>query len=130
MTKKTKSVLIVDDNQQLRELVRLTLAFSEYQLHEAENAIEALQLIKQIRPDVILLDIMMPGDLNGLDVCAQIKSDPNIRDTRVIILSAKGQKMDLVAGDLVGADAYFVKPFSPISLLESIDGHAPPNRQW
>jgi DNA-binding response OmpR family regulator len=116
----TKQALIVDDNHQLRELVKMTLAFSDFEIHEADNGKEALTLVKAIRPDVVLLDIMMPGDLNGLDVCRYIKSDPELSQTKVILLSARGQKTDLEAGGTAGADAYFVKPFSPLSLLESI----------
>jgi DNA-binding response OmpR family regulator len=115
-----KSILIVDDNWQLRELVKMTLTFSHYKLHEAETGQDALQLIKAIKPGIVLLDIMMPGELSGLDVCREIKSDPNLSHIRVIILSAKGQKVDLEAGGQAGADAYFVKPFSPLSLLDSI----------
>lgn len=115
-----RCVLIVDDNWQLRELVKMTLTFSDYTLHEAENGQEALQLIKAIKPGIVLLDIMMPGELSGLDVCREIKSDPSLSHIRVIILSAKGQKVDLEAGGQAGADAYFVKPFSPLSLLDSI----------
>ena len=62
-----RSALIVDDNWQLRELVKMTLAFSDFELHEAEDGQEALKLIKAIKPEVVLLDIMMPGELSGLD---------------------------------------------------------------
>lgn len=117
-----RSALIVDDNWQLRELVKMTLSFSDFELHEAEDGQEALKLIKAIKPEVVLLDIMMPGELSGLDVCREIKADRDLSDIRVIILSAKGQKLDLEAGEHAGADAYFVKPFSPLSLLDSIRG--------
>lgn len=117
-----RSALIVDDNWQLRELVKMTLSFSDFELHEAEDGQEALKLIKAIKPEVVLLDIMMPGELSGLDVCREIKADRDLSDIRVIILSAKGQKVDLEAGGHAGADAYFVKPFSPLSLLDSLRG--------
>lgn len=121
--KKLKSALIVDDNREFRELVRMTLIYSDFELYEADNAEEALKLVKAVMPDVVLLDMMMPGTLNGLDVCNIIKSDPELQHIRVIILSAKGQKVDLEAGGAAGADAYFVKPFSPLSLLDSINNN-------
>lgn len=120
---KQKNLLIVDDNRELRELVRLTLEYSDYALHEAENADEALQIIKAISPVVILLDIMMPGEMDGLDLCRLIKSHSKMKAIRVIMLSAKGQQSDLKFGGEAGADAYFVKPFSPMSLLDSINGN-------
>lgn len=120
---KQRNILIVDDNSELRELVRLTLEYSDYALHEAENADEALLMIKEIHPEVILLDIMMPGEMDGLELCRLIKSHPKMKAIRVILLTAKGQQPDLKLGGEAGADAYFVKPFSPMSLLDSINGN-------
>ncbi len=116
-----KRALIVDDNHDLRELVRMTLAFSDLELHEADNAEEAMQLVKALLPDLILLDIMMPGERNGLELCHEIKNTPELQHIQVIILSAKGQQSDLEAAGKAGADGYFVKPFSPLSLLDSIN---------
>lgn len=116
----SRTALIVDDNRELRELIKMTLSYSNFELHEAENAIEALYLIEAIRPDVVMLDIMMPGQMNGLDVCQIIKKKPELGNIRVIIISAMNEQVDLKAADTAGADSYFVKPFSPLSLLESI----------
>lgn len=120
----TKTLLIVDDNRELRELIKMTLSFSDYELHEAENAMEALDLVEAIKPDVVLLDIMMPGQMNGLDICEIIKKKSGLNGVRVIIISAMNQQEDLKAANTAGADAYFIKPFSPLRLLESIKNKA------
>jgi DNA-binding response OmpR family regulator len=115
-----KKLLIVDDNPKLRDLLKVTLSFSNYELHEADSADEALPLIRAVQPNVILLDIMMPGEIDGLELCKKIKSDPQLKNIRVIILSAKGQQEDIDAGAKAGADDYIVKPFSPLDLLEKL----------
>lgn len=117
---KKRSLVIVDDNHMLRELLKVTLNFSDYLIHEAETADDAISLIRAVNPDTVLLDVMMPGEMDGFDLCKLIKSDSTLRDIRVILLSAKGQKADLGLGGQCGADAYIVKPFSPMSLLETL----------
>ena len=119
MAEKAK-LLIVDDHNELRTLLKMTLEYSDYELYEAENGEVALELVQLLKPKVIILDIMMPGTVDGLEVCRRVKSNPDTAETKVILLSAKGQKEDLRNGEKAGADAYFVKPFSPMSLLESI----------
>lgn len=115
-----QKLLIVDDHAELRTLIKMTLEGSDFELFETDNGEKALQFVDETRPDVIILDIMMPGKIDGIDVCSQIKSNPATAATKVILLSAKGQKKDIQAGDDAGADAYFIKPFSPVSLLEAI----------
>ncbi|WP_273149645.1 response regulator transcription factor [Methylophaga thiooxydans] len=117
---KRQKLLIVDDHAELRTLIKMTLEHSDYQLFEADSGESALQLVAETQPDVIILDVMMPGKIDGIEVCRQIKSNPATAATKVILLSAKGQKKDVQAGDDAGADAYFIKPFSPTSLLEAI----------
>ena len=113
-------VLIVDDNAQMRQLLRLTLNFAKYDLYEAKDANEAIKSVITYSPDVILLDVMMPGTLTGLDVCEFIKTS-SMKDIKVIVLSAKGQERDIEAGKLAGADAYLTKPFSPLMLMQTVD---------
>ncbi len=113
-------ILIVDDNAQMRQLLKLTFGFDKYQLFEADNANKAISLVISELPDIVLLDIMMPGDCNGLDVCEFIKSS-SFDAMRVILLSAKSQKNDIEAGMQAGADAYITKPFSPLELLELVE---------
>lgn len=112
-----KSVLIVEDHADIRRLIRMTLEFEECTIHEAEDADAGLTKVCAERPDVVFLDVMMPGERNGLDLCRAIKADPTLGDVKVVILSARGTSADREAGMCAGADAYLVKPFSPMELL-------------
>jgi two-component system phosphate regulon response regulator PhoB len=113
-------VLITDDQADIRKLVRMTLDMADVEVYEADNAASALDLIYRIRPTVVLMDIMMPGEMDGLDACRQIKADADLARTIVIMLTARGQQADLDAGKTAGADAYLVKPFSPLELLDMV----------
>jgi len=117
----TKRILIVEDHADIRRLIRMTLEFENYEIHEAVNADEGLQAVRQSRPDLLLLDIMMPGSMDGLDLCRLVKSDPTLGMPRVVLLTARGQSQDIKAGMKAGADAYLLKPFSPLKLIETID---------
>ncbi len=116
-----KKILIVDDQIEVRELVQVTLEIGDYQILAAENGPQALEIAHAEHPDVILLDIMMPGSIDGMEVCRRLKSDPDTAHITIVMLSAKGQESDIEAGWSVGADAYFTKPFSPIALIEKIE---------
>lgn len=115
-----KRVLIVDDNSEMRALIRMTLELDDYELFEAEDGDQALKIIPVVKPNVIILDIMMPGQFNGIDVCRKIKSNVLNSEIKVILLSAMGQKIDLDIGFEAGADLYIVKPFSPLDLLSKV----------
>ncbi len=117
-----KKILIVDDEEKVRKLVAVTLSISGAEISQASSGDDALKLARKIRPDVILLDIMMPGKLDGYEVCRLLKRDPDTRDSFIIMLTAKGQKADKERGLALGADDYIVKPFSPMALMENIDG--------
>lgn len=117
---KKKSILIVDDHVELRKLVRMTLDFSDYELHEAEDGQRALELVKVIQPDLVILDVMMPGEIDGYQVCESIKKSGTEKIPYVMLLTARGQKVDLDEGDRVGADGYLVKPFSPLELIKNV----------
>jgi CheY-like chemotaxis protein len=112
-----KQVLIVEDHADIRRLIRMTLEFEACEIHEAGNAAEGMALARRLRPDVVLADVMMPGAQNGLDLCRTIKSDPALHGVTVVMLSARGSSADREAGLQAGADAYLVKPFSPMQLL-------------
>ncbi len=116
----THKILVVDDNAEVRNLLRLTLSFGDYSIREAANGIDALMLIREWRPDIVLLDIMMPGEKDGLQVCREVKNDEAIKDTFIAMLTARGQKLDMQEGTNAGADAYLIKPFSPIELNKMI----------
>jgi CheY-like chemotaxis protein len=116
-----EKLLIADDVGELRKLLRLTLGYGIYQIFEARNGVEALALARELKPDVIVLDVMMPGELDGFQVCAAIKGGPQLRSIFVVILTARDQPADREEGARVGADAYVVKPFSPGKLIEIIE---------
>ncbi len=79
-------------------------------------------MARAVKPHLMLLDVMMPGLLDGYQVCKRIKQDPNLRHIKVIMLTARGQASDLEMGEAAGADAYLVKPFSPLELIERVEG--------
>ena len=117
-----KKILIVDDQIEVRELVQVTLEIGDYQILSAENGQEAVRIAQAEHPDIILMDIMMPGsEVDGLEACRQLKSDPATRDITIVMLSAKGQESDIDIGKAAGADDYFTKPFSPIALIEKVE---------
>ncbi|MEI7612586.1 MAG: response regulator [Betaproteobacteria bacterium] len=117
---KNSIVLIVEDQADIRKLVRMTLSISNAEVFEAESGERGFMMARSLRPDVVLMDVMMPGDIDGYQACRKIKDDPNLRSTSVVMLTACGQKSDLVAGEAAGADAYLVKPFSPLHLLDTV----------
>lgn len=116
-----KRVLIVEDQADIRKLIRMTLEFENYEIHEASDGSFGLRMAQAIRPDVMLLDVMMPGELDGLQVCQRIKSDSSMSGTKVVLLTARGQQKDREAGEQAGADDYLVKPFSPLQLIETLE---------
>ncbi len=94
----------------------------DFELHEADNGEDAWRIAQNLRPSIVLLDVMMPGALDGYQVCEKIKADPTLQQvTKVILLTARGQRTDIERGQAVGCDAYLVKPFSPIELLDTVD---------
>jgi DNA-binding response OmpR family regulator len=113
-------VLIADDESGIRKLVHMTLDSGAYQIIEASDGVEALRIAREQQPDIVLLDVMMPG-MSGLDVCRQIKSDPSTSHQTVVMLTALSQDYDVAAGLAAGADDYLTKPFSPLRLMRRID---------
>ncbi len=114
-----KRILIVDDQPAVRELVAMTLGEADFELFNAGDGLEALQLARSTHPDLVLLDIGMPK-LDGLTVCRMLKEDPETRDVRVIMLTAAGSDTDRQTALRLGADEYFTKPFSPTRLKQRI----------
>lgn len=127
-----KRVLIVDDHAELRLLVRESLGGDDgnYCCREAANGIEALEIMAEFRPRLVILDVMMPGGMDGYHVCERIKSDPEfLRCTDVILLTARAQKKDVEKGLAAQADLYLVKPFDPNELVAAVERiFATPNR--
>lgn len=114
-----KTILLADDEANLRILVRTTLEDLEYYILEATDGTTALELARKERPDLLVLDWMMPG-INGIEVAAALRQDPATAHIPVIMLTAKGQEMDKAQGHAVGAYAYLIKPFSPLELLRKV----------
>jgi two-component system phosphate regulon response regulator PhoB len=107
-----EKILVVDDEEDILELVRYNLSKERYRVTSALSGEIALQKAREEHPDLILLDLMLPG-LDGLSVCRELKRDPAIGSTPIIMLTAKGEDADIVVGLELGADDYIVKPFSP-----------------
>jgi CheY-like chemotaxis protein len=114
-------LLIVDDLPEMRMMLRLVLDYGKFHLLEAGDGATALALAQAEKPDVILLDVMMPGSMDGIDVCRAIKSDPALAGSYVVLLTALGEGADYARGDAAGADAYLVKPVSPDKLIEVVE---------
>lgn len=114
-------ILVVDDNIQMRTLLRITFStIPHYEIIQAENGAEALNIIRSQHIDLMFLDIMMPGDIDGLEVCKWVKTS-EYKSCFIVLLSAKGQKADIELGLQMGADRYLTKPFSPLALLELVE---------
>ncbi len=117
-----KKILIVDDQPAVRELVSVTLEIGPYQILTAENGDQALEIARAELPELLLLDIQMPGGtLDGLEVCKLLKEDDRTKSIYIVMLTAKGQDWDKQAGRDAGADDYFVKPFSPLELMSKVE---------
>ena len=115
-----KKILIVDDQPAIRQMLHFALR-NHYALEQAADADEAYELIKAAPPDAIVLDVMMPGSMDGFQLCERIKRDPSLSGIHVVLLTACSQVADQELGRTLGADAYFVKPFSPLLLEKHLD---------
>jgi len=118
-------ILIVEDQADLRKLMQMTLGLEDHELHEAGDAHAGWELALAVLPDLVLLDIMMPGKMDGLDLCRMLKADPRTRHCKVILVSARGHRNDMQIGLDAGADDYLLKPYSPMRLLEVVATMSP-----
>jgi len=109
-------VLVIEDEADLREVLDYNLTQEGHRVHLVSTGTEGLRLARELHPDLILLDLMLP-DMSGTAVCKTIKKDQTMRDVRVIMVTAKGEEIDRVVGFELGADDYVVKPFSVRELL-------------
>lgn len=110
-------VLVVDDEPFICRSLSFVLRKENYEVFEARNGEEALAFIRENQPDLVFMDVMMPK-MNGFDVTRAVKSDDNLKSTKIILLTAKGQDADRATGVEAGADDYMTKPFSPTKILE------------
>lgn len=112
-------ILIVDDDEDLRKVVRLALESQGHVIREFGNGIEALKFARADHPDLIVLDANLPG-VDGYEICYLVKSAPELRHARVIMLTVRDREADIAAGRGALADAYLIKPFDPDKLLAAI----------
>jgi DNA-binding response OmpR family regulator len=115
-------ILIADDELRLRKVVALHLKKAGFNVLEAGNGRQALDIAREQRPNLIVLDVMMP-EMTGLEACAAIKSDAELGSTPVILLTAMAEAEDIEKGSSVGADFYLTKPFSPKELIDKINSN-------
>jgi CheY-like chemotaxis protein len=114
-----RRVLVIDDDRLILEVLETVLDLEEFDVVTAEDGESGLDRLREHRPDVVVCDVMMPG-LDGLEVCRRIKADPETADVPVVLLTARDREEDRAAGEAAGCDAYVIKPFSPLHLIDVI----------
>lgn len=112
-------ILIVEDEPEIAQLIAQTLEREGFHCAIAPDGLQALEIVPQQQPDVIILDLMLPG-LDGLEVCTRIRQKNDIKDPYILMLTAKGEEIDRIVGLSTGADDYLVKPFSPREVVARI----------
>ena len=115
-----RTVLIADDEPSMRLLVHATIESDDYTVVEAEDGSQAWSMVQKHKPSLVLLDVQMPGR-TGIEVLRSIKADPQLKATKVILLTSKAQESDVEEGLIAGADFYLTKPFSPLDLLTRVE---------
>jgi DNA-binding response OmpR family regulator len=112
-----RTILIVDDEPFILKSIQYVLKREGFDPHTATDGVEAMDMLQQIKPRLMILDVMMPR-MNGYEVCAAVKKHPQLKNIYVIILTAKGQEIDRLRGLSAGADEFMTKPFSPAHLVK------------
>jgi DNA-binding response OmpR family regulator len=115
----SKKVLIADDEANIVTSLEFLMEQCGFEVRVAVNGREALELVASFRPDLMLLDVMMP-EKNGYEVCQAVRADPALADTKIVMLSAKGRDIEVAKGLELGADAYVTKPFSTRELMAKV----------
>jgi DNA-binding response OmpR family regulator len=112
-------ILVTDDDRVIQQLVQVNLELEGYEVDTAGDGEEALVKVGSFKPELIVLDIMMPR-MDGREVCRRVKADPATRDIHIVFLSARAQEVDVQSGLDLGADAYVTKPFDPAELIDVV----------
>lgn len=112
-------LLLIEDEEDIAALIKLQAELAGYKIHIESDGLNGYLAVEKEKPELVILDIMLPG-LNGLDVCRKIKNNPNLKDIPIIMISAKGEELDIVLGLELGADDYVAKPFSTKVLFSRI----------
>jgi DNA-binding response OmpR family regulator len=123
------TILVVDDEPTIRELVRFTLEDERVAIVEASDGLDALEQARAARPDLILLDVQMPR-LDGIEACRRLRDDVTQAGARIVLLTAAGQEADRARGLAAGADEYLTKPFSPLALFALVRALLPETTLW
>ncbi|GAA1935313.1 response regulator [Nocardioides marmoribigeumensis] len=114
------TVVLAEDDVDIRDLVQIVLEGLDLTVTAVGNGAEALAECRRVKPRLLLLDITMPI-MNGLEVCREVRADPELKDVPVILMTARAQASDVQAGMEAGADTYIIKPFGPIELREHVE---------
>jgi CheY-like chemotaxis protein len=112
-------VLVVDDEAVIRQLIAINLELEGFEVHEAVDGLDALEKARELDPDVVTLDVMMPG-LDGIATARRLRTDPATSRARIVLISARTRPADLERGDDAGADAYVTKPFDPDAVVDAV----------
>jgi CheY-like chemotaxis protein len=113
-------VLVVDDDDVIRQLISVNLELEGFEVHTAVDGNDAVTKARELVPDVITLDVMMPR-LDGWGAAEQLRADPQTHDIPLVLLSARAQEADLKRGERIGVDAYLTKPFDPDELIQIVN---------
>ena len=116
---KGRKVIVIEDEPDIQEIILHNLLRDGYQVEATSNGEKGLELVRRIEPDLVLLDLMLPG-LDGVEVCRRMKADPRTQAVSIIMVTARGEESDIVLGLGLGADDYVTKPFSPRELMERV----------
>jgi DNA-binding response OmpR family regulator len=119
MARLKRRILLADDDPGLRRLIGTTLGSEDFDVLHAVDGEEALRMARQQHPELVLLDVNMPK-LDGFQVCHSLKTDPETSGIKIVMITARGTDIDRARGREAGADDYFIKPFSPIQLLNKV----------
>jgi len=114
-----RKILIVDDEPYILNILDFSLDAEGYTVLQAADGEQALQLVRDERPDLVIMDVMMPRQ-DGFETCRQLKDDPKTSGIPIVMLTARGSREDREIGDMVKADGYITKPFSPQKLLDTV----------
>ena len=115
-----KKILIIDDEIHILELLKLNLEIYGYEVFTTDTGNNVMSLIEKINPNIILLDLMLPG-MNGIDICKKIRNNPLLNKIRILIISAKSEEIDKIVCLEIGADDYITKPFSLREMIARIN---------
>ncbi len=119
--KRRPRILIVDDSDELRELLRRTVGSDDIEIFEASDGPSAVATARKHVPDLIFMDILMPGEFDGFEACRRIKADEKTASCCVVFLSGRAGRRDIEEGGKAGGDSFLIKPFSPIELIRKVD---------